>query len=109
GIVPYEESAGAHCAFVAKAVEYVASGLPSVCTPLKSIQRYFQNEPMIRFSKFEGEDFGRKIVSWLEQSPLDWQIDACKSAARVKSELDWQPLCSKAVDFIEGIHARSAK
>ena len=29
GIVPYEESAGTHCAFVAKVVEYVASGLPS--------------------------------------------------------------------------------
>ena len=28
GIVPYEESAGTHCAFVAKIVEYVASGLP---------------------------------------------------------------------------------
>ena len=26
GIVPYEESAGTHCAFVAKIVEYVASG-----------------------------------------------------------------------------------
>jgi len=39
GIVPYEESTGTHCAFVAKVIEYVASGLPTVCTPLKSIQR----------------------------------------------------------------------
>ena len=42
GIVPYEESAGTHCAFVAKIVEYVASGLPAVSTPLQSIRRYFQ-------------------------------------------------------------------
>ena len=42
GIVPYEESAGTHCAFVAKIVEYVASGLPTVCTPLKSVRSYFQ-------------------------------------------------------------------
>ncbi len=42
GIVPYEESAGTHCAFVAKVVEYVASGLPAVATPLKSIRRYFK-------------------------------------------------------------------
>jgi glycosyltransferase involved in cell wall biosynthesis len=106
GMVPYEESAGTHCAFVAKVVEYVASGLPSVCTPLKSIQRYFQNEPMIRFSKFDGEDFGRKIVSWLDEVPLNWQIEACNSAARVQAELDWQPLCRKAVNFVEEVYAR---
>jgi glycosyltransferase involved in cell wall biosynthesis len=106
GMVPYEESAGTHCAFVAKVVEYVASGLPSVCTPLKSIQRYFQNEPMIRFSKFDGEDFGRKIASWLDEVPLNWQIEACNSAARVQAELDWQPLCRKAVNFVEEVYAR---
>jgi glycosyltransferase involved in cell wall biosynthesis len=108
GMVPYEESEGTHCAFVAKVVEYVASGLPAVCTPLKSIRGYFKNEPMIRFSEFNGEDFGRKILSWLDESPLDWQIDACKSAARVQMELDWQPLCRKAIDFVEAIYARSS-
>ena len=101
GIVPYEESAGTHCAFVAKVVEYVASGLPAVSTPLKSIQRYFQGDPMVRFSKFDGEDFGGKIIGWLDESPNTWQIGACASAARVQAELDWRPLCRKAVDFIE--------
>ena len=51
GIVPYEESAGTHCAFVAKIVEYVATGLPTVCTPLKSVQSYFKDDP-------HGEIFG---------------------------------------------------
>src|ERR1017187_7883227 len=69
GIVPYEESAGTHCAFVAKIVEYVASGVPAVSTPLQSIRRYFQDDPMVRFSKFDGEDFGAKIVGWLDESP----------------------------------------
>jgi glycosyltransferase involved in cell wall biosynthesis len=101
GIVPYEESVGTHCAFVAKIVEYVASGLPGVCTPLKSIQRYFQNDPMVRFSEFSGADFGKKILSWLDESPAVWQLHAAHSAARVRTELDWQPLCRKAVDFIE--------
>jgi glycosyltransferase involved in cell wall biosynthesis len=104
GIVPYEKSAGTHCAFVAKAVEYVASGLPSVCTPLKSIQNYFKDDPMVRFSQFDGEDFGKKIISWLDESP---QPDAAKSAARVKNELDWQPFCRKAVDFVEKIYSDS--
>ena len=104
GIVPYEESAGTHCAFVAKVVEYVASGLPTVCTPLKSIQRYFQNDPMVRFARFDGADFGRKIAGWLDESPAAWQSRAAESARRVQAELDWIPLCHKAVDFVETIY-----
>jgi len=108
GIVPYEESAGTHCAFVAKVVEYVAIGLPAVATPLKSIRRYFQNDPMVRFSKFDGEDFGKLITSWLDEPPQNWQVRAAQSAARVQAELDWRPLCHKAVDFVERTVARPA-
>jgi glycosyltransferase involved in cell wall biosynthesis len=107
GIVPYEESAGTHCAFVAKVVEYVACGLPSVCTPLQSIRGYFQNDPMVRFSEFNGADFGKKILDWLDEPPLAWQTCAAQSAARVEAELDWEPLCRRAVDFVEGIYTRS--
>ncbi len=105
GIVPYEESAGTHCAFVAKIVEYVATGLPTVCTPLKSVRSYFKNDPLVKFSEFNGEDFGRKILSWLDEPVANWQPQVAKSAARVKAELDWQPLCRKAVDFIEKTEA----
>jgi glycosyltransferase involved in cell wall biosynthesis len=101
GIVPYEESAGTHCAFVAKIVEYVATGLPTVCTPLKSVQSYFQNDPLVKFSKFDGEDFGNKILEWLGAPVSSWQPFAEKSSARVRTELDWQPLARKAVDFAE--------
>ena len=109
GIVPYEESAGTHCAFVAKIVEYVASGLPAVSTPLNSIQRYFRNDPMVRFTKFDGADFGKEIIHWLDESPASWQVRAAQSSARVRTELDWQPLCRKAIDFVELISAHSAK
>jgi glycosyltransferase involved in cell wall biosynthesis len=109
GIVPYEESAGTHCAFVAKVVEYVACGLPSVCTPLKSIRAYFQNDPMVRFAEFDGADFGKKILDRLDEPSTDWQICAAQSAARVETELDWEPLCRRAVDFVESIHAHSRK
>ena len=105
GIVPYEESVGTHCAFVAKVVEYVGSGLPTVSTPLKSIQRYFQNDPMVRFAGFDGADFGRKIIGWLEEPADTWRARARDSAVRVRAELDWQPLCQKAVDFVEKIYA----
>jgi len=62
GIVPYEASAGTHCAFVAKIVEYVACGLPTVCTPLKSVRSYFNNDPLVKFSEFNGDNFGHKIL-----------------------------------------------
>lgn len=103
GIVPYEESAGTHCAFVAKIVEYVATGLPTVCTPLKSVQGYFKNDPLVKFSSFDGEDFGNKIIEWLNAPVSNWLPHAEKSAARVRAELDWRPLCRKAVDFAEKI------
>jgi len=105
GIVPYEESAGTHCAFVAKIVEYVASGLPTVATPLESIRRYFGNDPMVIFSKFDGEDFGRGIVEWLDRPAAAWESYAAKSSARVQAELDWRPLCHKAIDFTERMTA----
>ena len=99
GMIPYEESAGTHCAFVAKAVEYVAVGLPAVSTPLKSIQSYFAKDPMVRFATFDGEDFGRALVQRLDE-PLD-EAQARVSAERVQAELDWGPLCRKAVAFAE--------
>ncbi len=101
GIVPYEESAGTHCAFVAKIVEYVATGLPTVCTPLKSVRSYFKSDPLVKFSEFNGADFGAQILAWLAAPAASWQPHAAQSAARVKTELDWQPLCRKAVEFVE--------
>ncbi|MEY4918645.1 MAG: hypothetical protein RL616_2558, partial [Verrucomicrobiota bacterium] len=103
GIVPYEESAGTHCAFVAKIVEYVATGLPTVCTPLKSVQGYFKNDPLVKFAEFDGVSFGNRILEWLDAPVTSWQPHAEKSSARVRAELDWQPLCRKVVDFAERI------
>jgi glycosyltransferase involved in cell wall biosynthesis len=105
GIVPYEESAGTHCAFVAKIVEYVASGLPAVSTPLNSVRSYFKDDPMVRFSEFDGANFGKTILNWLDEPPATAQAHAAKSAARVKEELDWRPLSRKAIDFVENICA----
>jgi len=103
GIVPYEESAGTHCAFVAKIVEYVATGLPTVCTPLKSVHSYFKNDPLVKFSTFNGEQFGGKILEWLNAPVSSWRPQAEKSSLRVQAELDWRPLCAKAIDFAERV------
>ena len=109
GIIPYEESTGTHCAFVAKLVEYLAVGLPVVSTPLDSARRYFKDEPMVRFAGFDGIDFGRKIVSWLEEPPAQRQALARAASARVQAELDWRAISKKAVDFVERIYQQSAR
>ena len=103
GIVPYEESAGTHCAFVAKIVEYAATGLPAVVTPMKSVRGYFKNDPLVKIAEFNGESFGRNILAWLDTPVNAWLPQAAAAAARVKAELDWQPLCAKAVDFAEQV------
>lgn len=99
GMVPYEESTGTHCAFVAKIVEYLAVGLPVVSTPLNSAVQYFKNESTVRFTKFDGADFGRHLIESLR---APYSISAAKSASdRVRSELDWRAISRRAVDFAE--------
>lgn len=99
GIVPYEESTGTHCAFVAKIVEYLAVGLPVVSTRLNSAARYFKNEPTVRFTGFDGEDFGRNLVEALR---APYNLAAARAASdRVRRELDWRVISRRAVDFAE--------
>jgi glycosyltransferase involved in cell wall biosynthesis len=103
GIVPYEESVGTHCAFVAKIVEYLAVGLPVVSTPLKSAMRYFGEEPMVRFSDFDGVSFGRKVLTALIDPPQLRHKYAREASERVRRELDWRVISARALDFVEWI------
>jgi glycosyltransferase involved in cell wall biosynthesis len=101
GIVPYEQSTGTHCAFVAKIVEYLAAGLPVVSTRLTSAHRYFHDEPMVRFTEFDGGAFGHAIIDSLK-SPLPNLTEAAARASdRVRRDLDWRAISRKAVDFLE--------
>jgi glycosyltransferase involved in cell wall biosynthesis len=106
GIVPYEESTGTHCAFVAKIVEYLAVGLPIVSTPLNSAMRYFKDEPMIRFSSFNGTQFGEDMVRALNTPFAHWAESAAPASAKVRAGLDWRAISKRAVDFIETIPCR---
>lgn len=101
GIVPYEESRGAHCAFVAKVVEYLGLGLPTVCTPLRSIVRHFHGEPLIRFAEFDGVSFGEKMLSWLAEPAEQRKAWGAAASRRVKDELDWRVISRRALDFVE--------
>jgi glycosyltransferase involved in cell wall biosynthesis len=106
GMVPYEASRGVHCAFVAKIVEYVASGLPVASTPLDSAKRFFSNEPIVRFAEFNGASLGAKILGWLEEPLEQRRALAAPAMQRVKAQLDWRVISRKAVDFLETTHAK---
>lgn len=102
GIVPYEESSGTHCAFVAKAVEYLGVGLPVVSTRLRNLAQYFKDEPRVRFSDFNGEDFARQTLAWLNDPSLyAVNADAISLSDRVRERLDWRAISRQAVDFVE--------
>lgn len=105
GIVPYEESSGVHCAFVAKIVEYLATGLPVVSTTLQSASRYFHDEPAARFAGFNGKPFGQAILDWLNQPVAKRQSLGRKASQRVTQHLNWSTICQNAADFME--HAAS--
>jgi len=101
GIIPYEPSAGAHCAFVAKLVEYAALGLPVVSTPLAGVKAFFDGEPSVRFSAFDGGTFARDVLDVLDKPPPQTELE--RLAKRVAVELDWPVICAQAVDQIEAV------
>ena len=103
GIVPYEESTGTHCAFVAKIVEYLAVGLPVVSTSINSAARYFGNEPTVMFAGFDGTRFGESILQLLKDPPANLTEAARAASERVSRELDWRAISRKACDVVEKI------
>lgn len=109
GIIPYAESTGTHCAFVAKVVEYLGVGLPVVSMPLKTIERYFRGEPRIRFARPGGGDFGQQILEWMGGEALGDEAAGRKASERVARELDWSVVCGRAVDVMEHVYARAGR
>jgi glycosyltransferase involved in cell wall biosynthesis len=108
GLVPYEESSGTHCAFVAKAVEYLGLGLPLASTPLDGIARYFADEPLARFASFRGGDLGNTILRWLAEPKAARDALAAPASERVRASLDWSVICAKAAEVVETVAARHA-
>jgi len=103
GLVPYEESNGTHCAFVAKAVEYLGCGLAVASTPLENLQRYFRGDPAIRFSGFDGKSLASVILSWLDTPASERHRIGAAASARVERELSWDVVSHRAIDFVEKI------
>jgi glycosyltransferase involved in cell wall biosynthesis len=101
GIVPYEESPGVHCAFVAKAVEYLGCGIPCVSTPLENLSRYFAGERAIQFSDFSGSSLAARVLDVLAWPEAERRALGDAISRRVAAELDWRVVARSAVGFVE--------
>lgn len=106
GLVPYEESEGVHCAFVAKAVEYLGCGIPCASTPLENLSGYFSGEPAIRFSGWDGQSLAGIVAGFLDLPPEQRKAMGLAAAGRVAARLDWSVVAANAVDFVEATAAR---
>jgi glycosyltransferase involved in cell wall biosynthesis len=103
GWIPYQSTNGMHCAFVAKAVEYLGCGLPVASTRLENLSRHFHDEPAIRFADFDGPSLGKTVLGWLATPAGERERLGRAAAERVAAMLDWRTLTSKALDFVEGV------
>jgi len=101
GLVPYEESQGVHCAFVAKAVEYLGCGIPCVSTPLENLSRYFADQPAIRFSGWTGLSMAEAVLGLLDLPEDERRALGRSAAVRVAARLDWKVVAGQAAGFIE--------
>jgi glycosyltransferase involved in cell wall biosynthesis len=106
GIVPYAASTGAHCAMLAKTVEYAAMGVPMVCTPLRGTARYWRNDPIIRFSEMNPENFAEKVLTWFDEPLENRRVWGGAASAKVQTELDWRPFSHRVVNRLEEIHQK---
>ena len=108
GMIPYEDTAGGRCAFVAKAVEYAAVGLPWVSTRLAGIADYFQGERSVRLTDFDPEGFAEAILGLIPEAVRgDLVDDAATLSRRVHGDLAWESIARRAVDFFEAIGRRN--
>lgn len=109
GIIPYENSTGVQCAFVAKAVEYLGLGLPVVSTALEGIRRQLGGERLLRMVPFDGAAFGAAILDWLRTPLAERAALAVPTSQRISARLDWSRVCSSAADFVEAVAARHGR
>lgn len=106
GIIPYEESNGTHCAFVAKAVEYLACGIPVASTPLENLKHYFRDESAIAFGGFDGRSLAKVVMNWLEYPRVERKKLGLQASRRVTRDLDWSVITQNAASFIESVATR---
>lgn len=101
GIVPYEDTPGAHSAFVAKAVEFGAVGTPFVSSALRGIQPFFQGFSCVRFTDFNGDAFARAVCDILDRRGPAQRLECERLSRHIHETLNWGVIAERAITFFE--------
>ena len=68
---------------------------------MAGVKAYFDGEPSVRFSAFDGGTFAGDVVEVLDNPPP--QAESERLAKRIANELAWPILCAQAVDRLEAV------
>lgn len=101
GWVPYEPTSGTHSAFIAKFVEYLSIGMPTVSGKLRGVSRYFEKTRLALFTDFTGESMADAFERIMKQTANQWKELGAESREQTLRELDWKLLSNRALDFLE--------
>ncbi len=103
GLIPYEASAGSHAAFLAKAVELLALGVPFLCTRLRTMVDAFGKRPGAHFADFRPEALADAACALLAGPPTGLE----ETSRWVHETLRWEVVARAAADFLEACAQRT--
>jgi glycosyltransferase involved in cell wall biosynthesis len=113
GISPAREGAFGSLVFSMKVAEYVALGLPVICSGIATMRYYFSDDELLFFEPENAEDLARAIRDLLTD-PAAAEERAARSRIKL-DKLDWPAQKETLVETIEALtssanpHSRRAR
>ncbi len=98
GIIPYGDCQGTHSTLLSKGIEYLALGIPFVCTRLRGMQRGLGSRPGVHFCDFDPQALAQAVLGQLAAAP---QLELEVSSRWAHQHLAWDVVARRAIDFVE--------
>ena len=101
GISPAREGVFGSLVFSMKVAEYVALGLPVICSGIATMQHYFSDDELLFFEPDNAEDLARAIRELLA-NPMAAEERAVRSRIKL-DRLDWPAQKETLVETVEAL------
>jgi glycosyltransferase involved in cell wall biosynthesis len=101
GISPQRGGVFGSLVFSMKVAEYIAMGLPVICSDTATMRHYFSDDELLFFESENAEDLARAIRALLTD-PAAAEGRAAKSRMKL-GELDWSAQKKTLVETVEGL------
>ena len=89
GVAPSHSNVHNDKALSGKLLEYVALGVPAICSDLPTRRQHFPDEEVLYFIPGSVEDLSDKMV-WALRHPEDMQARAAKALRHYEQAYSWQ-------------------